>query len=592
MPIFVIAKPLADGAARDVVLEAVTVDRWRGEFTQAIAAFGGEIVGNAADGMGLSLLVARPGGCPRRRRRLRWRPPAPPMRAARRSARTRRAMMARSCGRAAEQGEGTMSSLKPVRPEPRAEVMAIDAYVPGKSAVAGLAKVHKLSSNKSPLGASPKAIEAFRANAGELAIYPDGSALRLREAIAKRFGLGPEQIICGNGSDELISLLAHVYLRPGDEGLYSQYGFLEYPIAIRAAGGIPVVAEERDETANVDALLAKVTAKTKIVYLANPNNPTGTYLPFAEVKRLHAGLPPHVLLALDAAYAEYVTRNDYAAGIELVATSQNVVMLRTFSKIYGLANLRIGWAYAPTHVIDALNRVRGPFNLNGAAIAAGAAAIEDAAHVAAAAEHNARWLPWLAARDRQARGRRDARGRQFPAAAFPRSGGQNGGRRRPLPQRQGIHLARRRGLRAARLLADDRRRRGGEPRRRGGFGGVHDGRAVMTERLGPPLGAPLFERLALIGVGLIGSSIARGARRKNLARVIAIADASPEARASAAALKLGDEVVADPAAAAAGADLVILCVPVGADEAVARAIAPKPASRGRSSPTSARSRAR
>ena len=223
-----------------------------------------------------------------------------------------------------------MSSSKPVRPEPRAEVMAIDAYVPGKSAFAGVAKVHKLSSNESPLGPSPRAIEAFRANAGELASYPDGSSRRLREAIAKRFGLDAEQIICGNGSDELISLLAHVYLRPGDEGLYSQYGFLEYPIAIRAAGGIPVAAEETRQTANVDAMLAKVTPKTKIVYLANPNNPTGTYLPFSEIKRLHAGLPADALLVLDAAYAEYVSRNDYAAGIELVSTSDNVVMTRTF----------------------------------------------------------------------------------------------------------------------------------------------------------------------------------------------------------------------------------------------------------------------
>jgi histidinol-phosphate aminotransferase len=292
--------------------------------------------------------------------------------------------------------EGTMSSCKPARPEPRAEVMAIDAYVPGKSAVAGLAKVHKLSSNESPLGPSPRAIDAFRANADQLAMYPDGSSRLLREAIARRFGLDAEQIICGNGSDELLSLLAHVFLRPGEEGLYSQYGFLEYPIAIRAAGGIPVAAEEVRLTANVDALLAKATPKTKIVYLANPNNPTGAYLPFSEVKRLHAGLPADALLVLDAAYAEYVARNDYAAGIELVSTSENVVMTRTFSKIYGLANLRIGWAYAPARIVDALNRVRGPFNVNGAAIAAGVAAIEDAGHVAAAAAHNGRWLPWLA----------------------------------------------------------------------------------------------------------------------------------------------------------------------------------------------------
>ena len=288
-----------------------------------------------------------------------------------------------------------MAASKPLRPQPRAEIMAIDAYVPGKSGVAGLAKVHKLSSNESPLGASPAAVEAFRANAEHLAAYPDGSARALREAIGRRYGLDVEQIICGNGSDELLSLLAHVYLRPGDEGLYSQYGFLEYPIAIRAAGAIPVAAKESRETADVDALLDKVGARTKIVFLANPNNPTGTYLPFSEVKRLHAGLPGDVLLVLDAAYAEYVARNDYAAGIELVATSENVVMTRTFSKIHGLANLRIGWAYAPAPIVGALNRVRGPFNINDAAIAAGAAAVADAGHVERAAAHNARWLPWL-----------------------------------------------------------------------------------------------------------------------------------------------------------------------------------------------------
>jgi histidinol-phosphate aminotransferase len=284
---------------------------------------------------------------------------------------------------------------KTLRPQPRAEVMAIDAYVPGKSAVAGLAKVHKLSSNESPLGPSPRAVEAFRAAAADLAAYPDGSSRALREVIARRYGLDVEQIMCGNGSDELLGLLAHVYLSPGDEGLYSQYGFLEYPICIRAAGGVPVIAEETQETANVDALLAKVSPRTKIVFLANPSNPTGTYLPFAEVKRLHAGLPKNVILTLDAAYAEYVTRNDYAAGIELVATSENVVMTRTFSKIYGLASLRLGWAYAPAAVVDALNRVRAPFNVNGPALAAGVAAIEDAGFVATAAEHNARWLPWL-----------------------------------------------------------------------------------------------------------------------------------------------------------------------------------------------------
>lgn len=288
-----------------------------------------------------------------------------------------------------------MTSSALLRPQPRPEILAIDAYVPGKSRVAGVAKVHKLSSNESPLGPSPKAIEAFQKCTSDLALYPDGSASALREAIGGRFGLEPSRIMCGNGSDELLALLAHVYLKPGSEGLYSEYGFLEYPICIRAAGGAPVVAAERDKTANVDAMLAKVSRRTKLVFLANPNNPTGTYMSFSEVKRLQAALPSDCLLVIDAAYAEYVQRNDYAAGIELAATCDNVVMTRTFSKIHGLASLRIGWAYGPPHVIDALNRIRGPFNLNGPALAAGAASLSDTAHIEKAIEHNAHWLPWL-----------------------------------------------------------------------------------------------------------------------------------------------------------------------------------------------------
>ncbi len=281
------------------------------------------------------------------------------------------------------------------RPEPRPEILAIDAYVPGKSRVDGVAKVHKLSSNESPLGPSPKAVEAFLASAGDLALYPDGSARALREAIGRRFGLDAARILCGNGSDEILALLAHVFLHPGDEGLYSEYGFLEYPISIRAAGATPVVAKETNRTASVDGLLARVSERTKIVYLANPNNPTGTYMPYPEIRRLHAGLPADCLLVIDAAYAEYVTRNDYASGIELAASCENVVMTRTFSKIHGLAALRIGWSYGSAHVADAVNRVRQPFNLNAPAIAAGVASLEDAAHVEAAIEHNARWLPWL-----------------------------------------------------------------------------------------------------------------------------------------------------------------------------------------------------
>lgn len=280
------------------------------------------------------------------------------------------------------------------RPEPRPGVMQIDAYVPGKSAAAGVAKIYKLSSNETPLGPSPKAVEAIR-TANHFELYPDGTATKLREAIAAKYGLDPNRIVCGAGSDELLSLITNAYVGPGDEGIYSEHGFLVYRIAILTAGGTPVVAPEKDFTVDVDAILARVTPKTKLVFLTNPSNPTGTYIPFDEVKRLHAGLPSNVLLVIDAAYAEYVRRNDYEAGLELVATADNVVMTRTFSKIYGLANLRLGWMVGPAHVIDAINRIRGPFNINGPAMAAGIAAIQDEAHVAKAVEHNERWLAWL-----------------------------------------------------------------------------------------------------------------------------------------------------------------------------------------------------
>jgi histidinol-phosphate aminotransferase len=282
------------------------------------------------------------------------------------------------------------------RPQPKPGIMDIAAYVPGKSsAPAGVAKVHKLSSNENPLGASPAAIEAVRDVAGRLEFYPDGSATKLREAIGEVYGLNPANIVCSNGSDEIIGLLAQTYLQPGDEGVFTEHGFLVYRIYIQAAGAVPVVAKESNETADVDAILAAVTDRTKIVFLANPNNPTGTYIPYEEVRRLHAALPKHVLLVLDAAYAEYVRRNDYEAGVELVSTSQNVVMTRTFSKIHGLGGARIGWAYAPAHIVDALNRVRGPFNVNAAAIEAGVAAMRDRAHVERTVAHNEQWLPWL-----------------------------------------------------------------------------------------------------------------------------------------------------------------------------------------------------
>src|SRR4249919_3068739 len=222
-----------------------------------------------------------------------------------------------------------MSALQ--RPQPRPGVLAIDPYVPGKSTAPGVARVFKLSSNETPLGPSPKAVAAYRAVAEHLEDYPDGASTALREAIGRAFGLDPDRIVCGAGSDDLLNLIADAYLCDGDEAIHTTHGFLVYPIATLGSGAKPIVAAEKDHTADVDAMLAAVSERTKVVFLANPNNPTGTYVPFDEVRRLHGALPPHVLLVIDAAYAEYVRRNDYEAGIELVASSQNVVMTRTFS---------------------------------------------------------------------------------------------------------------------------------------------------------------------------------------------------------------------------------------------------------------------
>jgi histidinol-phosphate aminotransferase len=282
-------------------------------------------------------------------------------------------------------------------PRPRPGVLDIAPYVPGTSALPGAQPVIKLSSNETPFGPSPRALEAYLAAAKHLSRYPDGSARSLREAIAKLYGLDPERIVCGAGSDELLNLLAGAYLGPGDEAIYSAHGFLVYKIAILARGATPIAAPETDLTANVDAILACVSPRTRLVFIANPNNPTGTYLAFDEVKRLREGLPADVLLVLDAAYAEYVRKNDYESGIELVATTANTVMTRTFSKIYGLAYLRLGWAYCPTEVADALNRTRGPFNVSGPAIEAGVAALEDHAWTQRAVEFNEAWLGRMAA---------------------------------------------------------------------------------------------------------------------------------------------------------------------------------------------------
>lgn len=277
-------------------------------------------------------------------------------------------------------------------PQPQKSVLAIDLYKGGEATLAGVAKPIKLSSNENPLGTSEKAKAAYREAAEKLWVYPEGSAAKLREAIGRRYGLDPARIICGAGSDEIFSMLVRAYIGPGDEVVQNQYAFSLYRIFSQVAGAIVRSAPDRGLTASADAMLAEMSEKTKLVFIANPNNPTGTYMPFEEVRRLQAGLPPQALLVLDAAYAEYVRRNDYAAGIELVSENDNVIMTRTFSKIYGLAALRLGWAYGPQSVIDALNRVRGPFNVNGAAMAAGVAAVEDTGFVEKSADLNAREL--------------------------------------------------------------------------------------------------------------------------------------------------------------------------------------------------------
>ncbi len=282
-----------------------------------------------------------------------------------------------------------------VGPQPRTGILDIAPYVGGDSSVPGVARIIKLASNESAFGPSPRAVAAYGAAAHDLHRYPDGSALDLRQALAAHYGLDAERIVCGNGSDELIALLARGYAGPGDEILHSEHGFLMYAIAGRSVGAAVVAAPETDLTANVDALLARVTAKTRILFLANPNNPTGSYVPQDELARLHEGLPGGCLLVIDAAYAEYISRNDYDAGLSLVEDNDNVVMTRTFSKIYGLAALRVGWAYCPAQVAAVLNRLRGPFNVTAPSLAAARAALDDVAFTDRAKTHNDLMLRWF-----------------------------------------------------------------------------------------------------------------------------------------------------------------------------------------------------
>lgn len=262
-------------------------------------------------------------------------------------------------------------------PQPKPGILDIKPYVGGEGRLDAFAQPVRLASNENVLGCSPLARAAYLAGADDLHRYPDGGVNELRTAIGKAHGLDPDHIVCGAGSDELIALIVRAYAGVGDEVLYSQYGFLMYPISAKSAGATPVAVPEKDMRTDVDALLAAVTAKTKIVLLANPNNPTGSYLSRSEMARLRAGLPAHVLLVVDAAYAEFAEAPDYEDGRALVDAGNNTVMLRTFSKIYGLASLRLGWGYCPADVAGVINRMRGAFNVSAPAQAAGIAALSD-----------------------------------------------------------------------------------------------------------------------------------------------------------------------------------------------------------------------
>jgi histidinol-phosphate aminotransferase len=281
-------------------------------------------------------------------------------------------------------------------PAPKPWIMGIAPYVPGKAASDDGRPLAKLSANENPLGTGAAARAAFAAAADDLARYPDPGAAELRAAIAAKYGLDPARIIYGTGSDELLHLAASAFAGPGDEVVYVRYGFAVYDIAARRVGATPVIAPDRDYATDIDALLAAVTPRTRVVYLANPNNPTGTLASRADIARLHAGLPADVLFVLDQAYAEYLEGHEEDGGLALAESAPNVFITRTFSKIHGLAAERIGWGYASAAVIDAMHRIRAPFNVTRCGQMAAIAAINDDAFVTHSREHNRRWREWLA----------------------------------------------------------------------------------------------------------------------------------------------------------------------------------------------------
>ncbi|MBO9670939.1 MAG: histidinol-phosphate transaminase [Sphingobium sp.] len=280
-------------------------------------------------------------------------------------------------------------------PVPKDWIMAIHAYVPGKSKTDDGRSVAKLSSNENPFGTGDDARAAWNSAADSLERYPDSANGELREALAARFDLDPARVICGTGSDEVLHMAAGAFAGPGDEIIYSRFGFSVYPIATRRVGATPVVAPDKDYATDVDAILALVTEKTRLIFIANPNNPTGTFTPRAEIERLHAGLPKNVLLVIDQAYSEYLAAADDDGGLELAKTQPNVLVTRTFSKIYGLAAARVGWGYGHADLITAMNRIRQPFSFSIAASRAAVAALADTAFVERSAAHNVEWRGWF-----------------------------------------------------------------------------------------------------------------------------------------------------------------------------------------------------
>lgn len=279
--------------------------------------------------------------------------------------------------------------MKRISPQPG--VLRTAPYVPGERAIQGVTRPIKLSSNESPLGPSPRAVAAYHSLESEIFRYPDASQRALREAISGVYGVEAGRIVCGNGSDEVLSLLIRGYSGPGDEIILSQYSFSMCWTHARVHGTDVVVAPEPDCRVSVEEILRAVTPRTRMAVIANPNNPCGTYLPREELRRLHAALPAECLLVIDAAYGEFVTAADYDSGLDLAREARNVFVTHTFSKLYGLAGLRVGWGYGATDIIETLDRIRTPFNVNAAALAAATAAVQDRQHAAMVRDHTVRW---------------------------------------------------------------------------------------------------------------------------------------------------------------------------------------------------------